>query len=875
MGGEDLGSILYGPDQPIATAPARTTQARPLPAGADPAIITVLGEAGSNPAGQRAVASVIANRLAKHGGGLSAADLVTDPGEGFEAWNNASARNATIRANPPGSPGYKAAQDAVGDILTGKKPAPFSYTAFYGPKAQAALGRQPPSFDDGSGVDIGGNRFFAAPYAAPADPMGAYKPTDSAQAAFAQSFGASGAQPAQTAPAPAVALAKTVQAPPVTVSPIVGDQPIQHVPTAQTDNAQQVTFTGPDGVGTRGMTPAQRKTWDDQAAKGQLDPSQDAGSWAYPKVVPPNLPAPPVLRGDDYYIGPDGVKKQYVDPDPMAQTAGRALLSGVDMMLPGATTNMLANLGVKDDPRYVAAQDAFWNNAMLGGKPTIEAGIQSFPNLLTGDFGQAYQHNLSALTAEQDASRARFPLARDVGAIAGTGATLPATEALRPFEGASLLGRMGNAATIGSAYGGAQGFMSADRGDLKDRLNAGVGGAAVGAVAGPALELGGNAAGRFMGAAVAPARAQLASTLMNDFGIPLRAGQISTSPATRYLDSELVKSGPYQASQATQVSAFNKALAATIGEDAPGVTPEVMNNARSRIGAVFNDVASKTSIPMDDTFITKLGSVYDDASKVLGDNELRPLYKQIEDIAGRADENGNIPGDAYQAMTRKGSPLDVMSQGRDPKAVYAGKLRDVLDDALEQNAAPEDLQRLQQARLQWKNMRTIQGLASKASPDGEVSPALLLGAVRKSYADMPFTGAGDIGTLAQGAQAFLKDMPDSGTASRLGAKGLLSLLTAPTVAAGALGAAFHQPLAGLGAAGGLAALWASKKIGETGLSAALDNPLTRNMLLRSLQHEGGNAPKALPALAPQGAMLGSRLYNGLWPQPTSVAQPAQ
>src|SRR4051812_43295448 len=106
----------------------------------NPAIWAVLGEAGGHKEGQRAVASVIANRAKRLGAAPD--EVVGDPGQGFEAWTPEK-RAKLQKQFPPGSPEYEAARQNVETILTGKEPAPYEYDSFYGPEAQKALGRKP------------------------------------------------------------------------------------------------------------------------------------------------------------------------------------------------------------------------------------------------------------------------------------------------------------------------------------------------------------------------------------------------------------------------------------------------------------------------------------------------------------------------------------------------------------------------------------------------------------------------------------------------------------------------------------------------------------------------------------------------------------
>lgn len=123
----------------------------------DYAVRTVWGEArGENPFGQQAVAHVIRNRANKSG--LSIRDTVLAKNQ-FEPWG---ARRSQLEALKPDSPEYQRIAEAIRPVFYENTGDPTSgATHFYSPKAQTALGRKPPSWDDGSGVDIGRHRFFA------------------------------------------------------------------------------------------------------------------------------------------------------------------------------------------------------------------------------------------------------------------------------------------------------------------------------------------------------------------------------------------------------------------------------------------------------------------------------------------------------------------------------------------------------------------------------------------------------------------------------------------------------------------------------------------------------------------------------------------
>jgi hypothetical protein len=126
----------------------------------DLAIRTVIGEAkGEGERGWQAVAGVIRNRANQARQSLK--DVVLAPNQ-FEPW---SSRKQELESYDPNSPTYQNVARAVLPVLRGEAEDPTGgATHFYGPGSQAALGRKPPSWDNGSGMDIGNHRFFKLGY---------------------------------------------------------------------------------------------------------------------------------------------------------------------------------------------------------------------------------------------------------------------------------------------------------------------------------------------------------------------------------------------------------------------------------------------------------------------------------------------------------------------------------------------------------------------------------------------------------------------------------------------------------------------------------------------------------------------------------------
>ena len=134
------------------------TQVQISQADRDLAIRTMIGEE-STPHGQAAVASTILNRAQSGNyGGNTPAGVVLARSQ-YEPW---SRNPGGLLKISPNDPRYQQAAAIFDATASGKIPdLTGGATHFYAPKAQAALGRQPPSWDNGQGLHIGQSMFFA------------------------------------------------------------------------------------------------------------------------------------------------------------------------------------------------------------------------------------------------------------------------------------------------------------------------------------------------------------------------------------------------------------------------------------------------------------------------------------------------------------------------------------------------------------------------------------------------------------------------------------------------------------------------------------------------------------------------------------------
>lgn len=354
--------------------------------------------------------------------------------------------------------------------------------------------------------------------------------------------------------------------------------------------------------------------------------------------------------------------------------------------------------------------------------------------------------------------------------VAGRAAMLPVNAITRASPGLAQLvaqpGKIMNAAKIiggGAATGAGATLLTSGASEepVADQVMSGAG---VGAVLGPVGAGAAKLGGKLFGGRMDSETAKLARQARDEFGIPIDPGQMSANPTVRFLDSVLQRlpfTG-YGDRAANQQGAFNRAIGQTFGQDVEKITPDVIRTAKKDIGHVFEDVANRTGqIRTDLPFVNSLRTILSDSRAVLGD--LPQIERQVQNIVKVVDPRTNtISAESYQALTRKGTPLDRLMKSVDPNVRhYATEIREALDDVMQRSAPADAVADLIRARAQWKALKTVEPLAKKAAT-GDISPRSLLSSVNKSYSG---DGA-QLGKLGRVGQRFMTEPPSSGTAER-------------------------------------------------------------------------------------------------------------
>ncbi|PSH66700.1 hypothetical protein CU102_17990 [Phyllobacterium brassicacearum] len=337
------------------------------------------------------------------------------------------------------------------------------------------------------------------------------------------------------------------------------------------------------------------------------------------------------------------------------------------------------------------------------------------------------------------------------------------------------------------------------------------------AMAAPVGVAGANKVISPFGGAISEERAAL-NKVMKREGIDLTAGQQTGNKALRTTEGQL-GGGAAQNFAERQGEQFTGAIMKRIGSNATRATPEAVNEAGTRIGGMFDDLASRNNITIDEQFSKEVG----DTLRTYVENtnptaRIPAVSNTVADITADIAK-GSISGAKYKQLASTIGEKLKTATGEELEA-YRG-IREALDDAMERTIAvnnPADLGMWKETRNAYKNLLVVEKAVTAAGENarhGIISPAQLRSAVvaqgRRAFA----RGQGDFADLARAGEGTMAALPDSGAIGRIAA--LLPGSTTGTGAAigGAVGSVLGMP--GLGAAVGAA----SPHIGRIAGRAAL------------------------------------------------------
>lgn len=346
------------------------------------------------------------------------------------------------------------------------------------------------------------------------------------------------------------------------------------------------------------------------------------------------------------------------------------------------------------------------------------------------------------------------------GAAATKAGLLTRAPTLLPSLAAKSAGRLIPAAAGAGAYAGLQPVESGD-----SRIqNAGIG-----ALAGAAGQVGGEGLAKIAqgGANMLTPAVKALAQKAEAFGIPLSTAQLTDSKTIKLLQSVLDRlpfSGAGKRQQGQQ-AAFNRAVAAQMGAQADNLGPDVMAGAKQRIGDTFTRLSQRNAAAVDNQLLNDLADVTSAARRNAVPDNAQIVDNLADDILSMTN-NGKIAGTAYREMdTHLGRLAKQASDG--DRRHYIGQLREALRSAMDRSVSPMTKKEWDQARKQWRAMKTVAEIQDVIAT-GNVSPAALLAKVTKGDRNAAFKGSDELLDLARIGKTFLRDsIPDSGTAQRM------------------------------------------------------------------------------------------------------------
>lgn len=275
------------------------------------------------------------------------------------------------------------------------------------------------------------------------------------------------------------------------------------------------------------------------------------------------------------------------------------------------------------------------------------------------------------------------------------------------------------------------------------------------------------------------------------------------------LESQPITSGPFDALKANNQRTANRIVAESIGEIDDVVDSNTLGRAFDRMSEGFESFASKiTSRPIETrSAFTFLRGLQDEFSGLTKSPVLN--HQQVE-VLTKLASNGQASGRQLRQLTSKlgriaNNEMTTASGDRE-MGIALFKVKEFVDDIIEEGLSATDKVAYQQLRQQYRNYALITSRANIINPSsGNVSLRNLAAALASK--DKPgFVRGGNTSDLygaARFGQAFPPIVGDSGTATRT-PQGIFELMA--SIPAGLGSKLFlSQPSVAI-AAGGNAAL---------------------------------------------------------------------
>lgn len=366
-------------------------------------------------------------------------------------------------------------------------------------------------------------------------------------------------------------------------------------------------------------------------------------------------------------------------------------------------------------------------------------------------------------------------------------------------KGANLAGQAIRSAAVAAPAGAAYAYGNSQN-DLNSKaaVDDAITGAKFSAALGAATPLAGAALSKIPKPNVSQAVKDLAATAKNKFGIDLSIDQIAPSKVRDTVQkiSQNIPGSGVDAFQEKQTTQWMRGVAKTLGEDADNLAPEVIQKYLKRAGTDFESALANKTITFEQKDINALADVAAMAKRKVSTGLADVVQNNVDDVLDNLSKfsvkNGgrrDVPGEKLASL-RSQLLADLPSIEGGARQQVA-KIIDKIDEVVDRALSPAEVKKLANARLQWRNFRTLEPLLEK-SPDGMINPTQLMQKVASSKyikASRKKVGEDDLVDLARIGKQFLPKKGGSDTAQKLigagavGSLGTLALTNPPAALA--------------------------------------------------------------------------------------------
>lgn len=472
------------------------------------------------------------------------------------------------------------------------------------------------------------------------------------------------------------------------------------------------------------------------------------------KVMAQQFPAPQGGASDSRNMAEEGLRKAEYGARGFADSAMETLGAVPDLVAKGTNA-----IGLTDLP------EGYYTDTLKSGFKTV---------------GEALSAPINAVAP--DAMNGPMTTADKAVYGGGRGAADAASFMLPGMALAKTAKQGGTAARVGTELA-RQPVMQAVAGATGGAVGEATDSPYLGMAAALTAPLAASAAGRV----ISPVRNQLTAEqrrladLAMKEGIKLTPAQRTGSKPLSYIESVFkdmpLSSGPQTQIDDAQRAAFNRWALSKTGTPANTASPQVLDEAFTRIGGAFDDLAAKTNVKIDQTFFDDVDRAAAEYGRRLP-TDIKPVFQsyvddlnQMRAAMGEAGADVTMVGKQYQKVA---SDLRKAARGaksnNDLQDALNG-LVDAVDGAMIRSATPDVAAGYKQARRDYRNLLAIDDAMAKGTAEsrtsGDIPFNALTSAVRRQDPRGFARGRGEMNDVARVGDFLANSTPpNSGTATR-------------------------------------------------------------------------------------------------------------